>query len=119
MNKFWFACSRGSGEPTISVQFAAGRHARLVLLGEDLPEEFSAAAHPDLVEDGLEVITHRVRRDVQLSEDLGRGQSAQDEPRYLALALGQTVSIDDQRRYLRRPCLLEDNSNLSLAVCTS
>jgi SnoaL-like domain len=46
-------------------------------LGEDLPDEFSAAAYADLVEDGLEVIPHRVRRDVQLSGDFGRGQSAQ------------------------------------------
>jgi len=37
------------------------------MLGEDLADELSAAAPSDLVEDGLEVIAHRVWRDVQLS----------------------------------------------------
>ena len=111
MSKSWFAYSRGSGEPTISVWFAAGRHARLVLLGEDLPDEVSAATHADLVEDGLEVIPHPLRRDVQLSGDFGRGQSAQDEPRYLALALGKaertrrwcTVSLRSSGTRERQP----------------
>ena len=65
------------------------------------------------------MITHRVGRNVEFVGDFGRGQSAQDEPRYLALALGQALRIDDQRRNLRRPCLLEDDGNLSLGVCTS
>jgi hypothetical protein len=34
----------------------AGRHERLVVLGEDLLDEFSPAVHAGLVEDGLEVI---------------------------------------------------------------
>jgi hypothetical protein len=37
----------------------------LVVLGEDLTDELSPASHSDLVEDGLEVIAHRVGRDVQ------------------------------------------------------
>jgi hypothetical protein len=73
----------------------AGRYARLVLLSEDLTDEFSPTAHADLVEDSLEVILHGVGRDVQLLGDFGRGQPAQDEPRYLALALRQAVSIND------------------------
>jgi aminocarboxymuconate-semialdehyde decarboxylase len=44
-----------SAEPSISVQLAAGCHARLVLLCEDLSDKFSPAAHADLVENGLEV----------------------------------------------------------------
>ena len=40
-------------KPSISLWFLAGRHARLVVLGEDLTDEFSAAAHSHLVEDGL------------------------------------------------------------------
>ena len=87
----------------------AGGHAWLVLLGEDLPDKFSPAAHADLVEDGLEVIPHGVGCDVQLLRYFGRGQPAQDEPRYPALALRKAVSIDDQRRDLRRPRLLEDD----------
>jgi hypothetical protein len=45
-----FTC--GSGEPSIDVWFVAGRHMRLVVLGEDLTDEFSPTAHADLVEDG-------------------------------------------------------------------
>ncbi len=80
------------------------------MLGEDLTDEFSPATHADLVEDGLEVIAHGVGRDVQLLGDFGRGQPAQDEPRYLALALRQSVRVDDQRCDLRRTGLLEDDS---------
>jgi hypothetical protein len=72
-----------------------GRHARLVLLSEDLPDKFSPAAHADLIEDGLEVVPHGVRGDVQLLGDFGCGQPAQDEPRYLALSLRQAVGVDD------------------------
>ena len=50
----------------------------MVVLGEDLTDEFSAAAHADLVEDGLEVIAHGVGRDVQLLGDFGRRQPTQD-----------------------------------------
>src|SRR3712207_3602489 len=71
-NQLWCPFTCGSGERPIGVQFAAGRHARLVVLGEDLTDEFSAAAHPHLVEDGLEVIAHGVGRDVQLLGDFGR-----------------------------------------------
>jgi hypothetical protein len=65
-----FTC--GSGAPPVGAWFVAGRHARLVLLGEDLTHELSAASHTDLVEDGLEVIAHGARRDVQLPKDFGR-----------------------------------------------
>ena len=65
-------CNSSSGEPSIGVRFVAGRHAWTVVLGEDLADQFSAAPHADLVEDRLEVITHGVRRDVQLLGDLGR-----------------------------------------------
>jgi hypothetical protein len=57
----------GSGELPADVRFVARRHARLVVLGEDLTDQFSSAAHADLVEDGLEVIPHRVWRDVELA----------------------------------------------------
>jgi hypothetical protein len=46
--------------PPIGVWFVAGCHTRLVLPGEDLTDEFPSAAHADLVEDGLEVISHGV-----------------------------------------------------------
>ena len=59
-----FTC--GSGEPSIGLWFLARGHARLVVLGEDLTDELSAAAHPDLVEDGLEV------------EDDGQGPASVD-----------------------------------------
>src|SRR5215207_10381685 len=107
----------GSREPPIGVKFVARRHARLILLCEDLTDEFSPAAHADLVEDGLEVIAHGVWRDVQLPRDFGRGQPAQDEPCYLALALRQAVSINDQRRDLRRPRFLEDDGYPLLGLC--
>ena len=87
------------------------------MLGEDLTDEFSAAAHPYLVEDGLEVIAHCVGRDVQLPGDFGCGEPTQDELRYLALALRESVRVGDQRRYLRRPGLLEDDGYPSLALC--
>ena len=61
----------GSGEPPIGIWFVAGGHARLVLLGKDPSDEFSTAANADLVEDGLEVIAHRVGGDVQLLGDFG------------------------------------------------
>jgi hypothetical protein len=51
-----------------------GRHARLVVLSEDLTYELSPAAHANLVEDGLEVIAHGVGRDAQLLGYFGRGQ---------------------------------------------
>jgi hypothetical protein len=35
-------------KPSISLWFLAGRHARLVVLGEDLTYELSAAAHPTM-----------------------------------------------------------------------
>jgi hypothetical protein len=82
-----FECS-GSGEPPIGVQFLTCRHAWLVMLGEDLTDEFSSAAHADLIEYGLEVIAHGVWRDVQLTGDFGSGEPTQYELRYLALALG-------------------------------
>ena len=52
------------GEPPIGVRFVAHGHARLVVLGEDLPAELPAAAHANLVEDGLKVISNRVGGDV-------------------------------------------------------
>ncbi len=61
------------------------------MLGEDLTDELSSAAHAHLVEDRLEVIAHGVGRDVQLPGDFRRGQPAQDELGYLALALRQTA----------------------------
>src|SRR5215212_5877583 len=70
--------TRGSGEPPIGVWLVAASHTRLVLQSEDLADEFSAAAHADLVEDGLEVISHRVGRDVEFLRHFGRGQPAQD-----------------------------------------
>ena len=84
---------------------------------KNLPDELSPAAHAGLVEDGLEVVPHGVGRYVQLPGDFGRRQPAQDEPRCLALALCQAVSIDDQRCDLRRPRLLKDDSYLPLSVC--
>src|SRR5215216_2933231 len=113
-----FGCSVtcSSGEPPIGAWFLTCRHAWLVVLGEDLTDEFSPAAHADLIEDGLEVIPHGVGRDVQLPGDFGCGQPAQDEPRYLTLALGQAVGIDDQRGDLRRTGLLEDDGYLPLGA---
>jgi hypothetical protein len=93
----------------VGVWFVARRHARLVVLGEDPADEFSAAAHAYLVEDGLEVIPHRVGRDVEFARDFGRGQPAQDELCYLALTPGQAISLDDQGRDLRRSRLLEED----------
>jgi hypothetical protein len=49
-------CTSSSGKPSIGVQFVAGRHVWPVVLGEDLTNDFSTAAHPDLVEDRLEMI---------------------------------------------------------------
>jgi hypothetical protein len=47
----------------------AGRHARLVLLGKDLTDEFSTAAHPYLVEDVLDVFPRRwVNESARLTE---------------------------------------------------
>ena len=40
------------------VCFVAGRNTRLVLLGEELTDGFLPAAHADLIEDGLEVISY-------------------------------------------------------------
>jgi hypothetical protein len=79
-----FGCSVtcSSGEPPIGAWFLTYRHAWLVVLGEDLANEFSAAAHSDLVKHGLEVIPHRVGRDVQLLGGLGRG-----EPRRTSLVI--------------------------------
>src|SRR5918999_1679036 len=65
-------CRSSSGEPSIGVRFLSGRHAWPVVLGEDLADELSPAAHADLVEDRLEVIAHGVRRDVQFLGDLDR-----------------------------------------------
>ena len=87
------------------------------MFGEDLADEFSTAAQAYLVEDGLEVISNRVGRDVEFVGDFGRGEPAQDEPRYLALPLCQAVRLDDQRCDLRGPRLLEDDGYLSLGDC--
>ena len=103
------AHTSGSGESPVGVWFLTRRHARLVVLGEHLTYELSAAAHPDLVEDGLEAILNRVGRDVELLGDFGRRQPAQYELSYLALALGQTVGIDYEGRDLGRARLLEDD----------
>ena len=80
-------CRCGSGELPVGAWFVACRHTWLVVLGEDLTDEFSAAAHADLAEDGLEVIPHSVWRDVQLPGDFGSREPAQYELRYLVLAL--------------------------------
>jgi hypothetical protein len=68
----------------VGVRFSPSRHARLVLLGEDLAHELSLAAHPDFVEDGREVIAHGVGRDVQL---LGGETSAVESPRRMSLVI--------------------------------
>jgi hypothetical protein len=118
-NSLRCSLKRGSGKPPIGLWFAAALHARLVVLGEDLSNEFSAAAHTSLVEDGLEVVAHGVGRDVQFLRDSGRRQPANDEPGYLALALGQAVGIDDQGGDLRRTCLLEDDRYPSLSILSA
>jgi hypothetical protein len=51
---------------TRGIEFVAGRQARLVLLGEDLLDEFSPAVHAGLIEEGLEVIAQGGGGDVQL-----------------------------------------------------
>ena len=103
------AHTSGSGESPVGVWFLTRRHARPVVLGEDLTDEFPAAANADLVEDGLEAIPNRVGRDVEFARDFGRGEPAYDELRYLVLALRQTVGIDYEGRDLGRARLLEDD----------
>ena len=60
------------GEPPIRTQVAARQDPWLVLLGKELPDQFSPAAHADFLEDRLEVVLHRIGRDVEGVGDLCR-----------------------------------------------
>jgi hypothetical protein len=43
-------------EPATGIQVATRRNTWLVLLGKDLTDQFTPTAHPDFLENGLEVI---------------------------------------------------------------
>jgi hypothetical protein len=43
-----------------------------LLLGKELPDQFTAALHPDFLKDRLEVVLHRMGRDVEGIRHLGR-----------------------------------------------
>jgi hypothetical protein len=53
------------GEPPIGVYVASLSDAGLILLGKELPDQFSPAAHADFLEDRLEVVLHCMGRDVK------------------------------------------------------
>src|SRR5579871_1939310 len=46
------------GKPPSGVDIAARQNPWLVLLGKELPDQFSAAAHADFLEDRLQVVLH-------------------------------------------------------------
>src|SRR5512142_1494372 len=79
------AAARGGGAGYRSCRRRARRD-RLAL--RQPAGELDAVAHAELVEDGLEVALHRLRRDGEPLGDLARAQPLGDEERHLALALG-------------------------------
>src|SRR5215469_16235174 len=53
------------GEPPSGVDIAACQNPWLVLLGKELSDQFSAAAHADFLEDRLKVVLHRMGGNVE------------------------------------------------------
>src|SRR3954452_21333199 len=75
---------------------------RAPLLEERARDELAARVDPDLLEDRLEVVLYRPRRQVQAGRDGVGGQPARDEPGHLPLSLGETVRVREERRELTR-----------------
>ena len=60
------------GEPPIGVYIAARHDPWLILLGKELPDQFSAAAHADFFEDRFEVVLHGMGCNVKGIRHLSR-----------------------------------------------
>src|SRR5688500_7912774 len=86
---------------------------RPVVLGEQRGDELAAAGDADLVADGLDVVAHRMRGQVQLGGDLRRAGAAGDELRDLLLARRELVGLDDDRGDLRRLGVLDDERGVA------
>ena len=99
--------SGGRREPAVRSQRRALEQPRRVVLEEHARDELAAGAHADLLEDRLEMILDRPRRDVQAIGDRARSKSLGDELRDAALAVGEPVGVRDQGRELVRPGGLE------------
>src|SRR3954451_18013366 len=74
----------------------AVRQPRGVLLEEQSRHQLAAARDVDLLEDRLEVILDRPRREEELVTDLLGRVAPGDQLRHVPLALGQAVRVGDQ-----------------------
>jgi hypothetical protein len=73
--------------------------------------------HADLLEDGLEVVLDGVRGDEQLRRDVVGRPAARDELGDLALAAGQAVRAEQQRRDVHRRGGLDDHRGAVRRMC--
>ncbi len=53
------------GELSTGIQTTSCCDARLVVLGKELPDQFTSAPHPNFLENSLEVVLYSVGRDVK------------------------------------------------------
>src|SRR4051812_26252649 len=72
-----------------------------VVLAIQTGDELGPARHAELLEDRLDVVPDGVRGQEQFGRDLGRRATAGDGTEDIALAFGQRVGLDDDRRDLR------------------
>jgi len=101
-------------EPAGDVQVVTGCVVWLVVLSKEPPDQFTAAAHPDFLEDRLEVILHRIGRDVEGVGHLGCRQPTQHALHDLTLAPGEILGLHDQWGDLDRLGHLQSHRSLSL-----
>jgi ketosteroid isomerase-like protein len=89
---------------------------RRIVLEEHACDELAACAHADLLEDGLQMVLDRPRRDVQRAADgLGR-EAVRDELDDRALSLREPVRVRDQRREVVRASRVERDGSPGVAV---
>ena len=101
---------RGRSEPAVGADRRPARQPRRVVLEEQLRDELAAGADAGLLEDRLQVVLHRARREVQLVRRFAFVDSPCATSWVTApLALGQPVGVGDERRELGRAGGLEDH----------
>ena len=101
-------------EPAGPTHRAIASHAGLILTGEDMGSQFSAAADARLVEDRLQVLLDSGTADSKRRTNLFRRRSLKDQPGDFAFALGEVVGLHDHRSHLYRCCRCDNDGDLAL-----
>lgn len=86
---------------------------------EDLPRELAAAVHADFLENRLEVLLNRVRRDRQRAGDLVGRATPEHQSSHRLLSFRQPVGSDNERGEVGGAGWLDDQSDYRRGrVCT-